>query len=130
MVIHILLLNSKQELIQYTYLQVRQLKNYLLQLKIDVVENRNIADRFIGRIGLRLNFSRTIILHKSFANFKMFWIVKRSSGFSKLISESAHPLTLIFDVAFECSKITIIISHNIFQSFSRNVSGWISFYYL
>ena len=72
MVIHILLLNSKQELIQYTYLQVRQLKNYLLQLKIDVVGNRNIADRFIGRIGLRLNFSGTIILHKSFANFKMF----------------------------------------------------------
>ena len=49
--------------------------------------------------------------------------MKRSSGFSKLISESVHPLTLIFDVAFECSKITIIISHNIFQSFSRNVSG-------
>ena len=41
-------------------LTVRQLTNHLLQLKIDVMENRNIIDRCIGRKGLHLNISGTI----------------------------------------------------------------------
>ena len=41
-------------------LTVRQLTNHLLQLKIDVVDNRNITDRCIGRKGLHLNVSGTI----------------------------------------------------------------------
>ena len=50
-------------------LTVRQLTNHLLQLKIDVVENRNIIDRCIGRKGLHLNISGTIQLAKNFLNF-------------------------------------------------------------
>ena len=50
-------------------LTVRQLTNHLLQLKIDVVDNRNITDRCIGRKGLHLNISGTIQLAKNFLNF-------------------------------------------------------------
>ena len=50
-------------------LTVRKLTNYLLQLKIDVVDNRNITDRCIGRKGPHLNFSGTIQLAKNFVNF-------------------------------------------------------------
>ena len=50
-------------------LMVRQLTNHLLQLKIDVVDNRKITDRCIGRKGLELNFSGTIQLAKNFLNF-------------------------------------------------------------
>ena len=46
----------------------KQLTNYLLQLKIDVVGNRNIADRCIGRKGLHLNIFGTIQLAKNFLN--------------------------------------------------------------
>ena len=41
-------------------LTVRQLTNHLLQLEIDVVDNRNITDHCIGRKGLHLNISGTI----------------------------------------------------------------------
>ena len=50
-------------------LTVRQLTNHLLQLEIDVVDNRNITDRCIGRKGLHLNISGTIQLAKNFLNF-------------------------------------------------------------
>ena len=42
-----------------TNLTVTQLTNYFLQLKIDVVDNRNITDRCTGRKGLHLNISVT-----------------------------------------------------------------------
>ena len=50
-------------------LTVRQLTNHLLQLKIDMVDNRNITDRCIGRKGLHLNISGTTQLAKNFLNF-------------------------------------------------------------
>ena len=50
-------------------LTVKQLTNHLLQLKIDVVDNRNITDRCIGRKGLHLDISGTIQLAKNFLNF-------------------------------------------------------------
>ena len=50
-------------------LTVRQLINDLLQLKTDVVDNRNISDCYTGRKGLHLNFSRAIQLDRNFANF-------------------------------------------------------------
>ena len=50
-------------------LTVRQLTNHLLQLKIDVVDKRNIADHCIGRKELDLNFSGTIELAENFMNF-------------------------------------------------------------
>ena len=50
-------------------LTVRQLTNHLLQLEIDVVDNRNITDCCIGRKGLHLNISGTIQLAKIFLNF-------------------------------------------------------------
>ena len=50
-------------------LTVRQLTNHLLQLEIDVVDNRNITDRCIGRKGLYLNISGTVQLAKNFLNF-------------------------------------------------------------
>ena len=50
-----------------------QLTNHLLQLMIDVVYNRNITDRGIGRKGFRLNFFGTLRLAKSVMIFiKMF----------------------------------------------------------
>ena len=50
-------------------LTVRQLTNYLLQLKINAVDNRNITDQCIGRKGLHLNFSGAIQLAKKILNF-------------------------------------------------------------
>ena len=50
-------------------LTVRQLTNHLLQLEIDVVDNRNITDCCIGRKGLHLNISGTSQLAKNFLNF-------------------------------------------------------------
>ena len=50
-------------------LTVRQLTNHLLQLEIDVVDNRNITDRCIGRKRFHLNISGTIQLAKNFLNF-------------------------------------------------------------
>ena len=50
-------------------LTVRQLTNHLLQLKIDLVDNRNITDRCIDRKGLHLNISGTLQLAKNFLNF-------------------------------------------------------------
>ena len=50
-------------------LTVRQLTKHLLQLKIEVVDDRNIRDRCIGRKGLHLNFSGTIQFAKNFVNF-------------------------------------------------------------
>ena len=48
---------------------VRQLTNHLLQLKIDVVDNRNITDCCIGRKEVNLNFSVTIQLARNLVNF-------------------------------------------------------------
>ena len=48
---------------------VRQLTNHPLQLKIDVVDSRNITDRCIGRKGIHLDFSGIIQLAKNFVNF-------------------------------------------------------------
>ena len=50
-------------------LTVRQLTNHLLQLEIDMVDNRNIADHYIGRKGFHLNISGTIQSAKNFLNF-------------------------------------------------------------
>ena len=50
-------------------LTVRQLTNHLLQLNIDVVDNRYITDHCIGKKGLHLNISGTIQLAKNFLNF-------------------------------------------------------------
>ena len=50
-------------------LTVRQLTNHRLQLKIDVVDNRNITERCIGIKGLHFNISGTIQLAKNFFNF-------------------------------------------------------------
>ena len=50
-------------------LTVKQLTKHLLQLKIDVVDNRNITDRCIGRKGLHLNISGTTQLAKNLLNF-------------------------------------------------------------
>ena len=50
-------------------LTVQQLINSILHLKINLVDNRNIADRCIGRKGPHLNFSETIQLAENFVNF-------------------------------------------------------------
>ena len=50
-------------------LTLRQLANHLLQIKIDVVDNRNITDRCNGRKGFHLNISGTIQLAKNSLNF-------------------------------------------------------------
>ena len=50
-------------------LTVRQLTNHLLQLNIDVVDNRYITDHCIGKKGLHVNISGTIQLAKNFLNF-------------------------------------------------------------
>ena len=99
--------------------------NNLLQVKRDVVDNRNIGDRFIVRRGLYLNFSGTIQLAKNFANFiKKFWSVKWCSDISNLIPEPADSLNLFSDVTFERSKTTAILSDNdISHGLARNVSG-------
>ena len=106
----------------------KQLTNHLLQLKIDVVGNRNIADRCIGRKRLHLNIFGTIQLAKNFFNFlKKFRSVRGCSGISNLTPEPAHPLTLFSDVASERSKTTAILSdHDIPHSLSRNVNGSVS----
>ena len=106
----------------------KQLTNHLLQLKIDVVGNRNIADRCIGRKRLHLNIFGTIQLAKNFFSFlKKFRSVRGCSGISNLTPEPAHPLTLFSDVASERSKTTAILSdHDIPHSLSRNVNGSVS----
>ena len=48
---------------------VWQLTNHVLQLEIDVVDNRNIRDGCIRRKELHLNISGTIQLTKNFLNF-------------------------------------------------------------
>ena len=50
-------------------LTLRQLINHFLQLKIDVIDNRNITDRCIGKKGLNMNFCGTIQLAENFVNF-------------------------------------------------------------
>ena len=52
-----------------TNLTAEQLANHLLQLKIYVVDNRNITNRCIGRKRLNLSFSGRIQLAKNFENF-------------------------------------------------------------
>ena len=104
---------------------VRQLTNHLLQLKIDVVDSRNITDPCNGRKGLYLNISGTIQLVKNFLNcIKNFWSVRACSGINNLIPEPAHPLTLFSDAASERSKTTAILSdHDIPHRLSGNVNG-------
>ena len=50
-------------------LTVIQLANHRFQLKIIVVDNRNIRDRRTGRKRLNLNFSGTALLVMNFSNF-------------------------------------------------------------
>ena len=50
-------------------LQVKQVVNHLLHLKIVVVDNRNITDCCICRRDLHLKFSGTIQLAKIFCEF-------------------------------------------------------------
>ena len=100
-------------------LTVWQLTNHFLQLKIDVVHNRNITDRCIGRKGLHLNISGTIQFAKNFLNFKK--VLKCERMFRH---QPAQHLTVFLDVASECSKTTSILSDgDISHSLSRNVSG-------
>ena len=49
-------------------LTVKQLTNHLTNLEIDLVDNRNITDRGIGRKGLHLNSMGTKQLAKNFLN--------------------------------------------------------------
>ena len=48
-----------------TALTVRQLTNYLINLKIDYLDNRNITDKHLSRSGLRLNQSGSDLLTKN-----------------------------------------------------------------
>ena len=53
--------------------------------------------------------------------------MKECSGIINSILEPAHPLTLFYDVAFDRSKTTAILSgHDISHSLSRNISGSVS----
>ena len=45
-----------------TTLTVSQLANHLLNLNIDVIDNRNIKNRHLGQKGLHLNDSRSKLL--------------------------------------------------------------------
>ena len=47
-------------------LTVSQLVNHLLNLNIDVIDNRNIKSRDLSRIGLRLNDSGSKLLARNF----------------------------------------------------------------
>ena len=88
-----------------------------------MADNGNITDTCTGRKGLHLNFSGAIQLVKNFASFmKTFWSVKGCSGISNLIPESAHPLTLLSDRAFESSKTAVLSNNDISHCLSRNVS--------
>ena len=56
-----------------TNLTAEQLANHLLQLKIYVVDNRNITNRCIGRKRLHLSFSGTIQLAINNSILKFFF---------------------------------------------------------
>ena len=49
-------------------LTIKQLTNHLTELEIDLIDNRNITDRGIGRKGLHLNSIGTKQLAKNFLN--------------------------------------------------------------
>ena len=51
---------------------VRQLTNHILQLKTDVVENRDIKDRCIGRKKLQLDFFGTFLEHFTMIFFTVY----------------------------------------------------------
>ena len=107
---------------------VRQLTNHFLQLETDLVNNRNITDRCIGRNGHHLNFSGTIQLAKNFVNFiKKLKSVKEYPDICNLMPESAYPLTYFSDKAFERSTTTAVVSDNdISHGLCKNMSGSVS----
>ena len=51
---------------------VKQLTNHILQLKTDVVENRDIKDRCIGRKKLQLDFFGTFLEHFTMIFFTVY----------------------------------------------------------
>ena len=66
--------------------------NHLLNLNIDVIDNRNIKDRHLSRKGLYLNDSRSKLLARNFlGKIKLFWLVKGCSSIIKY-SELGYPL--------------------------------------
>ena len=61
-------------------LTVYQLMNYLLNLDIDVIDNRNIKSRYLRRKGVYLNDSGPKLLAKK---MKIFWVDERCSSIIK-----------------------------------------------
>ena len=56
-------------------LTVSQLGNHPLNLNIDVIDNRNIKNRHLRRIGLHLNDSGSKLLARNFLEkLKLFWV--------------------------------------------------------
>ena len=65
-------------------LSVSQLVNYLLNLNIDAIGNRNIKNRHLSRKGLHLNDSGSKLLARNFLEkMKLFWVDKRCSSIIK-----------------------------------------------
>ena len=63
---------------------VSQLVNHLLNLNIDVIDNRNIKNRHLSRKGLHLNGSGSTLLARNFSEkMKLFWVDKRWSSIIK-----------------------------------------------
>ena len=61
-----------------------QLMNHLLNLNIDVNDNRNIKNRHLSRKGLHLNDSGSKLLARNFLEkMKLFWVDKRCSSIIK-----------------------------------------------
>ena len=78
-------------------LTISQLTNYLLQLDIDIIDNRTINARNLGNKGLHLNPTGTSRLAKNLlSSIKSFWKAKGCPGISNENNiEPEHPL--VFD---------------------------------
>ena len=65
-------------------LTVSQLVNHLLNLNIDVIDNRNIKSRHLSRKGLHLNDSGSKLLARNvLEKIKLFWVDERCSSIIK-----------------------------------------------
>ena len=65
-------------------LTVSQLVNHLLNLNIDVIDNRNIKCRHLSRKGLHLNDSGSKLLARNFLEkMRLFWVDKTCSSIIK-----------------------------------------------
>ena len=65
-------------------LTVSQLVNHLLNLNIDVIDNRNIKSRHLSRKGLHINDSGSKLLARNFLEkIKLFWVDERCSSIIK-----------------------------------------------